>query len=629
MARTVRKLAPEERIASAPQGPPVRTEDVPMGDLEARLGEEKALGALVEEGRSLLEQKPKRTVRKLNPEERIQQAGTPQSYSGLSDLAGPAQGEFSLSKEDWRTVDISGKGFADIATLGFDDEIIGGFLALKALWKQSDEDPETFGGLYTEYRNARREVKAKAQAEDPSAYLRGQVIGGIGSAAITGGVGTTALGGRIATGLGARAVTAGLGASVAQGAKLGALSGAAIGIGGSEAGGPEGTMFSSPESVEQLGNEALRGGVIGTGLGIGGTLLGAGLGATATKTRQLGDFVDFLRHRLVGKEALDYGRNAGEAVQNISQLMTKGRELGSVPRGPFGSPQIAPLETKLQTTGAILGNMRASASRFADDGIEALRTKPDVIFQAVSKAVGDLEKMPRTNQTVITAIGKMKKDIVDLAGTKGYLTAEELQLAKKSIDEAMKIFKGSLDPTNLPKKLANEFRWALANRESEVLSRAHFLVEETIGRKAPAGLVERLKHLEKKFDFEGPNNLVKLEVFNKYKDLKDLEDFVEVFNERKIPFEFLTGLLEEGGRFQPGMLDKILKASVRPVERSGSAIRGAANSLHVTSKLADTLAGRYGPQGLALGMDFVERKSRSPYPPVTVTPGRQRRLTER
>jgi hypothetical protein len=124
-------------------------------------------------------------------------------------------------------------GAADGATLGWGDEILGGLAAagdtvgLSGLW----------GGMTgDQVLNWSRAQQKVAQLENPFLYGAGQLAGGFGGAAATGGIGSLALrgGGAMATGLANVGAKAGLGTRIAAATGTGAVGGAAYGAGSAE-----------------------------------------------------------------------------------------------------------------------------------------------------------------------------------------------------------------------------------------------------------------------------------------------------------------------------------------------------------------------------------------------------------
>lgn len=106
------------------------------------------------------------------------------------------------------------RGIAQGATLNFADEISGG---AEALWEKAKGNPTEFGKLYSQYRDESRKNFKAAEEANPSAYLAGEVGGGLLTAVVP--MGATATVGRAATQAARLGAASSLGASEADNAK--------------------------------------------------------------------------------------------------------------------------------------------------------------------------------------------------------------------------------------------------------------------------------------------------------------------------------------------------------------------------------------------------------------------------
>lgn len=123
-------------------------------------------------------------------------------------------------------------GLVGSATLGFDDEIYGGLAGLK----DAATTDKSFGDAYTENRDKVRDMKSRAEKENPLSYLGGSLAGG---AVLPIGAGKAA-----STMVGA----------IGKGAAVGALTGGIQGLGDNE---------KSDEVLGDIGGGIVKGGVTG------------------------------------------------------------------------------------------------------------------------------------------------------------------------------------------------------------------------------------------------------------------------------------------------------------------------------------------------------------------------------
>lgn len=146
------------------------------------------------------------------------------------------------------------RGIANGATAGFADEITGGGEAL--LDKLSGKnDAKSLMDLYRQHRDESRANYEQAKEDNPWTYGAGNLAGGVGTIALTGGLGA---------GVEGLSGAAALKAAAVQGAKLGAVQGVG-----------EGTADLTQGDVGGAAKEALTGGAIG---GVaGGVMHGVGM----------------------------------------------------------------------------------------------------------------------------------------------------------------------------------------------------------------------------------------------------------------------------------------------------------------------------------------------------------------
>lgn len=149
----------------------------------------------------------------------------------LSSPPPASAGKPSISKTE-----SAARGVAKGATLGFDDEIVGG---VEALWETAKGNPAKFGELYKKHRDESRANSEQARAANPASYTAGEVGGAIGSAFVPG-------------------------MAIAKGASLANAAGRAALIGGAA-----GAGYSEGETVKDVALDAaggvVAGGVIGGG----------------------------------------------------------------------------------------------------------------------------------------------------------------------------------------------------------------------------------------------------------------------------------------------------------------------------------------------------------------------------
>lgn len=127
--------------------------------------------------------------------------------------------------DDISSLESAAEGLVQGVTVGFGDEIEG---AVKAGWRSMTGDERPYSELYEEERDLARKDIALAKEANPNAFLTGEIGGGIGSIALTGG---TTAGFRGAAFLGG---LTGLGFSNKTGQELvkDVAIGTALGIGG-------------------------------------------------------------------------------------------------------------------------------------------------------------------------------------------------------------------------------------------------------------------------------------------------------------------------------------------------------------------------------------------------------------
>jgi hypothetical protein len=217
-------------------------------------------------------------------------------------------------------------------TFGFGDEVNGGIQALIA---KAMGDKQDFGELYRLNRDTFRREDASAEAAHPGYYLGGNLAGGLATAPLfPGGTGKT------------------LGQLVLQGAKVGAGTGAAYGLGSSNADLTRGE-FGRAAADTTLGG--LMGGTLGA-------VIPAAAGGIGWMTRNVGaPAMKLFRGGYVTPTA-EAKRLAERGVDNLT--------LGQMdPASPFG--RIEELAATKVTGGSLAKARQGSASTARDVLIEA------------------------------------------------------------------------------------------------------------------------------------------------------------------------------------------------------------------------------------------------------------------
>jgi hypothetical protein len=216
--------------------------------------------------------------------------------------------ESSETPQEMSTTGAFLRGAADLGTLGFRDELVGGVAAgAKALTGQLGD--QSLGEAYRESRDEVRAASQQAQEESPWAYGTGALAGGVASS-LGGGLAMRGLGALAKLGTGARTV-----------AQAG-MEGAVLGAGSSEA-----ELTDTDKLPENLVDTAKE--VGGTALAsAGGGLVGVGIGKIA---RGIGDLVPAQKFKKAFSEGLEgtklFGSSAregqSEAIRKTGESINK------------------------------------------------------------------------------------------------------------------------------------------------------------------------------------------------------------------------------------------------------------------------------------------------------------------
>lgn len=250
---------------------------------------------------------------------------SPQEVASLGlPAAAPKAARRALAPEEASSLGLDGpsalesgvRGAAQTASLGFSDEIAGG---LEALRDKMRGDARPFEDIYRQHRDESRAKYKAAEAENPNAYLAGEVAGVVGSLAIPG--------------LGSLGAAKTLGGAVAGGAALGA----AQGLGSSEADLTKGDVGGA---AADAGLGALVGagaGAVGHGVG---TLVDrvAGRAATGQRLAEADLASEEYGRRYAAKKSAE-GALGGEAAAGLNAL-DKAKEVIANTAGHFGQAEI-------------------------------------------------------------------------------------------------------------------------------------------------------------------------------------------------------------------------------------------------------------------------------------------------
>lgn len=278
------------------------------------------------------------------------------------------------------------RGLAQGATMGFFDE-------LQAAVRSPFSDR-----TYEELRDEYRESDKIAEEANPVTYKGTEFGGGIGTAFIPGlGIAKAAKGA-------STAMT--LGREIALGTKLGAISGAG---------------YSEKDTLPELAEDTIRGGVAGGALGAGFNVAGKALGAVAKPAiNQLRQSLDPTVQRMLalGAKARDLtgvrGGRVESAVEKANQLGLFKADEGMLP------PNLNELVTRMES-------MRSSAA----DGMSEIFSKvkgqrigiDDVIDEGLTSRLDDLMRNapPDERAKLANTISEVMDDVIKSEGDLGKL----------------------------------------------------------------------------------------------------------------------------------------------------------------------------------------------------------------
>lgn len=293
-------------------------------------------------------------------------------------------------------------GAADIATLGFGDEI-------SALLAAPFSDK-----TYPQIRDEIRGMQGQAQADNPGSHLAGQVVGGLGQAMVTGPAAVGSTLGRTALGMGA------------EGAALLGLHGVGSG---------------------ETAQERAVGGAVGAGLGSGigfASPLVMG-GAQALGRRMLTPFATSPERQAAVQTLSREGvpLTAGQRTGSKSLMATES-ELGGRKAADIAEDQArAFTDAAMKRAGgsglATPDNLAANKARLGNEfnAMSARNTlqADKVLVQDIQKTLGRYEKLLETQQKPI--IRGIVKDVVDrIKASGGKLSGEEYQTIRSDLSRA-------------------------------------------------------------------------------------------------------------------------------------------------------------------------------------------------
>lgn len=283
-------------------------------------------------------------------------------------------------------VESGARGLAQGATLGFFDEIQAGVRA-----PFSDQ---TYAQLRDEYRQGDK----IAEEANPWTYKGAEFGGGIGTAFVPGlGIAKAAKGATAAMTLGKEALL---------GAKLGAAAGAG---------------YSQKETLPELAEDTIHGGITGGALGAGFNVAGKALSATAKPAlNQLRQSFDPTVQRMLalGAKARDLtgirGGRVEDAVEKANQLGLFKAEEGMLP------PNLTELVTRMES-------MRASAADGMSDVFSKVKGQrvgvDDVIDEGLTARLDDIMRNapPDERTKLASTISEVMDDVIKSEGDLGKL----------------------------------------------------------------------------------------------------------------------------------------------------------------------------------------------------------------
>lgn len=313
------------------------------------------------------------------------------------------------------------RGLAQGASLGFADEITGGFEALGDV-ALGDKTLSDFGDVYAQRRDESRALYDEAKAANPKTYMGAEIGGGIATAFVPG--------------LGA--LNAAKGAQIGTVMGKGALQGALTGLGGSSA-----------DDVKEMAADTAMGGTLGA--------IGGGLGYSAGKA--IGGVTDTLADSKVGQYLLSkYKGLSGSAANKLDEI------------------------AEVQGARA-LGLERGTQKKLGQDATRAVgRQALDENLLSFGANTEDL--ISRNNALKEAAIGARSAayDQIDKAGTSQFNPLDvAMQVEKKVIGDMNPQY---ADTQELMKKLQPEIDNILSRGDGNLsMSEAQKLVQ-SLGKKA-------------------------------------------------------------------------------------------------------------------------------------------------
>lgn len=279
------------------------------------------------------------------------------------------------------------RGLAQGASLGFADEITGGFEALGDV-ALGDKTLSDFGDVYAQRRDESRALYDEAKAANPKTYMGAEIGGGIATAFVPG--------------LGA--LNAAKGAQIGTVMGKGALQGALTGLGGSSA-----------DDVKEMAADTAMGGTLGA--------IGGGLGYSAGKA--IGGVTDTLADSKVGQYLLSkYKGLTGSVANKLDEIaeVQGARALGleRATQGKLGPDKTRAigrqaLDEDLLSLGANTNDLirrnealksavmdqRAAAYKTIDDAGASTFNPLEVATQVEQKVIGDMNPQYADTQELL------------------------------------------------------------------------------------------------------------------------------------------------------------------------------------------------------------------------------------
>lgn len=311
-------------------------------------------------------------------------------------------------------------GIKQGATLGFGDEVA----ALSgALGAKSGGDDRPFWDVYKDILGTTRAEQKQVNTEHGTATTAGELVGGIVSPlSVVGG--------------GALAKGAGLLAKTGKMAKVGAIGGAAIGLGNSEADLTSGDSAQVGQAVKDVGSSAATGAALGAGMQVLGSTIGSagrGIKNIVGKLPVTDDIMTVFNKTRAGQELLgkaqQFSQENRELARNIINDMSKlqsdsGKAMGAA------TDQLNKSNAKVDVKKVVEG-LRSKLS-----SLKASTPEERADIAAFQETLGNL--IDETEQTAISFIKKPANPNLIDAETKAERTVAQ-KTAEAEVSDGLKV----------------------------------------------------------------------------------------------------------------------------------------------------------------------------------------------